>query len=244
MPEEYGRGPVVVTGAGSGIGLALTRRLLADGRPVAGWDSSEGGLRGMTARGLAFTALDVRDRAAIDRAVADVLDRHGTIDGLVCCAAVFRTMPFLDIDEATWDAHLDINLKGSFQACQAVLPAMRRARRGSIVLFSSMIARTGTIDGAHYAASKGGVLGLARSLAVETAGDRVRVNVVSPGITDTPQPRGNMDEKTMLSRAADIPLGRIGHVDDMVETVLFLLSEDASFVTGQDIRVNGGGRLI
>ncbi|MBM3485391.1 MAG: SDR family oxidoreductase [Alphaproteobacteria bacterium] len=244
MPEQYGRGPVIVTGAGSGIGLALAHRLLADGRPVAAWDTAEGGLRSVSARGLSFTALDVRDRGAIVSAVAAVLDRHGAIDGLVCCAAVFKAMPFLELDEATWDAHLDVNLKGTFLCCQAVLPAMRRARRGSIVLFSSSIARNGTVAGAHYAASKGGILGLARSLAVESAVDQIRVNMVSPGITDTPQPRGNMSENEMFARAADIPLGRIGHVDDMVETVMFLLGEESSFVSAQDIRVNGGRGMI
>jgi NAD(P)-dependent dehydrogenase (short-subunit alcohol dehydrogenase family) len=121
---------------------------------------------------------------------------------------------------------------------------MRRRKGGAIVLFSSTIARSGAADGAHYAATKGGVLGLARSVALETAADGIRVNVLSPGVTDTPQPRGNMSADDLFSRAASIPLGRVGHVNDMVEAALFLLSEDASFITAQDLRVNGGARLF
>jgi NAD(P)-dependent dehydrogenase (short-subunit alcohol dehydrogenase family) len=121
---------------------------------------------------------------------------------------------------------------------------MRQQKSGAIVLFSSTLARSGAADGAHYAATKGGILGLARSVALETAVDGIRVNVVSPGVTDTPQPRGNMTEEQLFSRAATVPLGRIAHVGDMVEAAVFLLSEDASFMTAQDLRVNGGARLF
>lgn len=114
-------------------------------------------------------------------------------------------------------------------------PARRPAQRSSM---------SAAVAAAHYAATKGGVLGLARSLALETARDNIRVNVVSAGITDTPQPRRNMSEDDMFSRAAAIPLGRIGRAEDMVEAALFLLRDDASFVTGQDIRVNGGRALF
>ena len=170
--------------------------------------------------------------------------RRARIRGLVACAAVFKAKPFLEIDDALWDTTFDVNLKGSMFAIQAVLPLMRQQKSGAIVLFSSTLARSGAADGAHYAATKGGILGLARSVALETAADGIRVNVVSPGVTDTPQPRGNMTEDQLFSRAATIPLGRIGHVRDMVEAAVFLLSEDASFMTAQDLRVNGGARLF
>ena len=172
------------------------------------------------------------------------LRQQGSIHGLVACAAVFKAKPFLEIDDASWDLTFDVNLKGSLFAVQAVLPYLRQQKSGAIVLFSSTIARTGAADGAHYAATKGGVLGLARSVALETAADGIRVNVVSPGVTDTPQPRGNMTEDQLFSRAETVPLGRIGDVHDMVEAALFLLSEDASFMTAQDLRVNGGARLF
>jgi|SRR5690242_12739235 len=237
-------GAVVVTGAGGGIGSVLVRRLLAEGYAVSAWDVAPGALAQDDHPALSFHRLDVRDRAAIDRAVWQTLDRSGSIDGLVACAAIFAARPFLELDEATWDATFDVNLKGTLFACQAVLPAMRRQRKGSIVLFSSMIARTGAARAAHYAATKGGILGLARSLALETAADNIRINVVSPGITDTPQPRANFSDEYLQARGKEIPLGRIGEPEDMAETALFLLSDESSFVTGQDIRVNGGHRLF
>jgi NAD(P)-dependent dehydrogenase (short-subunit alcohol dehydrogenase family) len=112
------------------------------------------------------------------------------------------------------------------------------------VLFSSSIARRGAAKSAAYAATKGGVLGLARALALDHAHAGIRANAISPGITDTPQPRGNLTEEDIYGRAEDIPLGRIGMPEDMVNAACFLLSEEASFVTGQDIRINGGAGLF
>lgn len=120
---------------------------------------------------------------------------------------------------------------------------MRPQKFGRIVLFLSMLVRTGSVNGAHYAASKGGILGLARTLAIEVAAENIRVNTISPGITDTPQPRAFLSEADLEARRARIPLGRIGHVEDMVEACLFLLSEESSYMTGQDMRVNGGASL-
>jgi NAD(P)-dependent dehydrogenase (short-subunit alcohol dehydrogenase family) len=238
-------GAVIVTGAASGIGRALTERLIADGVFVCACDVDEAGLAVLGKRpNLIVRVVDVRNRAALQAAVDAGEAAAGSIRSLAACAAVFKTMPFLEIDDVLWDDTFAINLKGSLFAVQAVLPAMRRQKRGAIVLFSSTIARSGAVDGAHYAATKGGVLGLARSVALETAADGIRVNVLSPGVTDTPQPRGNMTADELNDRAASIPLGRIGHVDDMVEAALFLLSEDASFITAQDLRVNGGARLF
>jgi NAD(P)-dependent dehydrogenase (short-subunit alcohol dehydrogenase family) len=242
--KDSSKGAVIVTGAGSGIGYAVARKLLSDGYGVSALDISAGCLTGVNDRHLAFHEIDVRDGTAIDRAVTDAAERFGSIKGLVTCAAVFKAAPFLELDEETWDTTFAVNLKGSLLACQAVLPVLRRQGGGAIVLFASTLARTGAIEGAHYAASKGGVLGFARSLAIEVAAENIRVNVVSPGITDTPQPRGNMSEAEMLSKADRIPLGRIGEAADMAEAVAFLMSDDASFVTGQDIRVNGGAGLF
>ncbi len=237
-------GAVIVSGAGSGIGHAVTCRLLDEGYGVSAWDVAPGRLAGRNDARLAVLALDVRDRSAMDRAVSETVERFGRIAGLVTCAAVFKAMPFLELDEATWDETFEVNLKGTMLSCQAVLPALRRQGGGAIVMFASTLARTGAIQCAHYAATKGGVLGFARSLALEVAEENIRVNVVSPGITDTPQPRGNMSDDEIRAKAAQIPLKRIGAPEDMAETVMFLLSDDASFVTGQDIRVNGGAGLF
>ena len=129
-------------------------------------------------------------------------------------------------------------------ACQAVLPMMRKAGHGSIVVFSSSIARAGSPTGAHYAASKGGVLGLMRSLALEVAKEGIRVNAISPGVTDTPQPRGHATDEELYAKAARIPLGRIGQPEDMAQAIHFLLGNESSYVTGQDIRINGGGQIF
>jgi NAD(P)-dependent dehydrogenase (short-subunit alcohol dehydrogenase family) len=120
---------------------------------------------------------------------------------------------------------------------------MRPRKFGRIILFSSMIARTGAVNGAHYASSKGGVLGLARAVALEAAADNIRVNTISPGITDTPQPRAFLSDADFAERSTRIPLGRIGEVEDMVNACMFLLSDQSSFLIGQDLRVNGGASL-
>lgn len=235
---------IIVTGAGSGIGHALTRRLLREGFHVSAWDTDPGELTGANDASLDFYEIDVRNSDAMDEAVAAALEKTGRIAGLATCAAIYRTVPFLELTEDDWDAHMSVNLKGSLLACQAVLPTMLKRKSGSIVLFSSSIARRGAPQSAAYAATKGGVLGLARALALDHARAGIRANAISPGITDTPQPRGNLSEEDIYGRAENIPLGRIGLPDDMVDAALFLLSDDASFVTGQDIRINGGAGLF
>jgi len=241
MAQEPKGTTIVVTGAGSGIGYAITRRLLEAGYAVSAWDVAEGKLAGANDAGLDFHEIDVRDKAAMDRVVAGIQTQ---IAGLVNCAAIYKPVPFLELDEASWDAHLGINLKGTLFASQAVLPRMRAQKTGAIVLFSSGIARTGARYGTAYAATKGGVLGLARGMALDVAADNIRVNVISPGVTDTPQPRGHRSQADLDAMAAANPMGRIGEPEDMAETALFLLEDDASFITGQDIRVNGGGMMI
>jgi len=241
MAQDRNGTTMVVTGAGSGIGNAVTRRLLDVGYAVSAWDVEEGKLAGANDAGLGFHALDVRDKAVMQQIVAGI----GTpIAGLVNCAAIYKPMPFLELDEANWDAHLGINLKGTLLACQSVLPRMRAQRRGAIVMFSSGIARMGARQGTPYAATKGGILGLARGMALDVASDNIRVNVISPGVTDTPQPRGHRSQADLDVMAVANPMGRIGEPEDMAEAALFLLEDDSAFVTGQDIRVNGGGMMI
>jgi NAD(P)-dependent dehydrogenase (short-subunit alcohol dehydrogenase family) len=235
---------VVVTGAGSGIGHAVTQHLLAQGFTVCACDVAPGLLSSIHHQALSVTELDVRHKPSLDAAMQRFLDSAGRIDGLVACAGIYKTMPFLTLDEATWDATFDINLKGAFFSCQAVLPVMRRQHGGSIVLFSSSLARQGAVRGAHYAATKGGILGFARSLALDVARDGVRVNVISPGVTDTAMPREHATDADLEATAKKIPLGRIGRPQDMAEAALFLLADDSAFVTGQDIRVNGGALIF
>jgi 2-hydroxycyclohexanecarboxyl-CoA dehydrogenase len=244
MKSECDRGTVIVTGAGSGIGYVLTNRLLQEGYAVSAWDVKVESLRNIAHPRLSYACVDVSDREAVERAAGETVNGNEPIAGLVACAAIFKAVPFLELEESVWDATFAVNLKGTLFACQAVLSAMRRQKKGSIVLFASAIARAGAVNGAHYASTKGGVMGLMRSLALETAADGIRVNAISPGLTDTPQPRGNAVEDEIYARAKTIPLGRIGRPEDMAEAALFLLSDESSFVTGQDIRINGGAQMF
>lgn len=226
---------------------ALASRLLSEGAKVYVLDVDAGpwSSRGDSAadvRSITFVEVHVSKENDVHKAFEAVASRDGRIDYLVCCAAVFPRRSFLDLGIEEWKKTLDVNLTGTFLCCRSALRYMRAQEFGRIVLFSSMLARTGSIKG-HYAGSKGGILGLARTLALEVAHENIRVNTVSPGITDTAEPRAFLLAADIETKKAQIPLGRIGRVDDMVETCLFLLSDESSYFTGQDIRVNGGAPL-
>lgn len=234
---------VLVTGANSGIGLAVVKSLLNQNTAVLACDINIDALQAAAHPLLTTFQFDIRDGDRLQQAVTG-LPETAILAGLVTCAAVFKRVPFLELNEELWDTTFDINLTGTFLACQAVVPRMRRQRSGSIVVLSSSLARTGSPTGGHYAATKGGILGLARSLALEVAADGVRVNIVSPGLVDTPQPRAHAGGvEAMMAKASGIPLGRIGHTRDIVGAIDFLLGEESSFVTGQDIQVNGGSHI-
>jgi len=235
--NEYQGRVAVITGGSGGIGGAIAQRLNADDAIVHVLDVQPG------AADTRFHAVDVGDEASVNRTIDAIGDEHGAIDYLICCAGIYRPKPFLDLSLEAWCETLQINLTGMFLSCRAALKYMIPHRFGRIVLFSSMAARTGGKNVAHYAASKGGILGLARALAVEAAADNIRVNTISPVIIDTPMPRAVVSDEYMQSRKDHIPLGRIGDVQDMVEACLFLLSEDSSYIIGQDLRVNGGSML-
>jgi NAD(P)-dependent dehydrogenase (short-subunit alcohol dehydrogenase family) len=169
--------------------------------------------------------------------------RDGPIAYLVTTAAIFDSRPFLEITLDDWTRTMAVNTTGTYLACRTVLPGMLRSRFGRIVLFSSMLARTGGLNCSAYATSKGGILGFARTLALEVATHGIRVNTLSPGLTDTDQPRGHLTEEQIKSKARVIPAQRIGAVSDMVEGTIFLLGEESSYLTGQDLRINGGSTL-
>jgi NAD(P)-dependent dehydrogenase (short-subunit alcohol dehydrogenase family) len=187
--------------------------------------------------------VDISREADVGRAFETVASENGRIDYLVYCAAPFSRRAFLDLDPQEWRKTLDTNLTGAFLCCRSALRYMRAQKFGRIVLFSSILARTGSVNGAHYAAAAGGMLGLARTLALEVAHEHIRVNTVSPGIVVASQPMAPASEADVAAAGLQIPLGRIARVDDMVEACLFLLSDESSYLTGQDIRVNGGTPL-
>ena len=176
--------------------------------------------------------------------VAAVQDGLGPIDVLINNAGVFPRVPFLEMTERDWDQVLDVNLKGSCFCAQYVAKAMVAAgRRGSILNIASGAALRGSPRGAHYVASKGGILSLTRAMALELAPYQIRVNAIAPGLTDTAQPRYGSSDAEIVEMARAIPLGRMAQPDEIARAAVFLASENAGFVTGQTLHVNGGSYL-
>ena len=234
----------IVTGGTKGIGEAIVRHLARAGaRVVAVSRSTPTAMKGPPRDGEVLTvAADVAVKGEVDRMVAEVLARHGTVDILVNCAGTARRGPALEVSEADWAYMLQLNLTGTMWACQAVAPVMRKAGRGRIVNISSVAAIMGLVNRAGYGATKGGVMLLTRCLALEWGRHGITVNAVGPGITVTPLVRPYLAasperERTMLHK---IPLGRLGQPDDMAGAVLFLASDLASYITGQTLYVDGG----
>ncbi|RZT26374.1 NADP-dependent 3-hydroxy acid dehydrogenase YdfG [Kribbella sp. VKM Ac-2569] len=213
---------VVITGGAQGIGAALATAVNAAGGTAVVFDVTA------PAGGVQHVKVDVADRSAVEAAVAGVLERYGRIDGLVAGAAVQPRSTVLEMDAAEWTRTLQVNLDGVVWACQAVVPHMVARQSGSVVVFTSGMASTGFAGAAAYAASKAALVAFAKTLAVEVAGDRVRVNVVAPGVIDTEQFRGanaGADREHWQDTIG------IGDPEDVVGPLLFLLS-DAAAMTG------------
>jgi 2-hydroxycyclohexanecarboxyl-CoA dehydrogenase len=250
MAEPLIEKVAVVTGGASGIGLGIAERLARDGAKVAILDlngddaasaADEIGDEGGTAIGL---SVDVSDRAAIDGAVAEVHEQFGPITILVNNAGMEGFQPFLDITLETWNRILAVNLTGTFHCCQAVLPDMLDAGWGRIVNISSSSTHSGQPLMTHYVASKSGMVGLTKSLALEFGPKGVTVNTIPPGFIDTPMTRRN-EAKGRLGKGVDevakvTPVRRAGLPEDIAAACAFLVSDEASYVTGQIIGVNGG----
>ncbi|PBC41497.1 short-chain dehydrogenase [Rhodococcus sp. ACPA4] len=238
----------VVTGGASGIGAAISRRLVSDGAMVAIFDidgsaaealASSIELSGGKAIGL---TVDVTDRAAIDAGLNEARTRLGRPAILVNSAGLSIDGPFLEITAETWNRSLAINLTGTFDCCQAVLPDMIEEGWGRIVNISSSSIHSGAPGLAGYVAAKSGVVGLTKVLALEFAKFGITVNAVPPGFIDTPMLR-NTVEKGFIDldqQTAKTPVGRIGQPEDVAAVCAFLTSEEAGYVTGQSIGVNGG----
>jgi NAD(P)-dependent dehydrogenase (short-subunit alcohol dehydrogenase family) len=238
MANEHQNRVAIVSGGSGGIGAAIAARLREAGAVVHVLD-----VKAPASTDVQFHSVDVASEAQVN-AVFDVIGQaYGRIDYLVCCAGIYQPRAFLQLSLEQWRQTLQVNLTGYFLCCRAALRYMRPQKFGRIVMFSSMAARTGGKNIAHYAASKGGILGLMRSLAIESAAENIRVNAISPVITDTPMPRAVISDDYIQSRSAQIPLGRIGQPQDMADACMFLLGDDSSYVIGQDLRVNGGSTL-
>jgi NAD(P)-dependent dehydrogenase (short-subunit alcohol dehydrogenase family) len=241
---------VIVTGAAQGIGRAVALRLAAADVHLAVWDVKSDGVaetarlcHGKGAVSRAHT-VDVADADAIEAAVAAFERDWGKPDGLVNNAGIFPRARALDLDLAEWDQVLRVNLTGTFVTARAVAARMKDLGHGVIVNTASGRALAGAAKGAHYAASKGGIVALTKSLALDWAAYGIRVNCVIPGLTDTAQPRVEMGDNELQAAGARIPLGRVGRPEDIAAVVAFLLSDESGYMTGQSVAANGGSIMV
>ncbi len=234
----------IVTGASRGIGRAISEQLAQAGALVvcvARGENAQATVEAIRAAGGQAEAhgVDVTDAAGIEALVAGVLERRGRIDILVSNAGIARDQLMLRMKRADWDEVLATNLTASFTWCQAVLKPMIRQRAGRIVAISSVVGQMGNAGQANYAASKAGLIGFCKALAREVASRNVTVNVVAPGLIGTDMTKA-ITEQAKGDWAAQIPLGRMGTPDEVAAAVRFLASDEASYITGQVLAVNGG----
>ena len=242
----------VVTGGGSGMGRAICRRLAAAGHAVAvldvDGDATERVAKEVEADGgrAIPVAVDVSDRAAVDAAMDEARGAFGPVGILVTSAGIEGFVSFLDISVEAWERMLAVNLTGTFHCVQSVVPDMIDAGWGRIVTISSSSAQSGTKRMSHYVASKGGVIAFTKALALDLASKGITVNTIPPGAIDTPMMRRPVESGAMASLdqvVARAPLGRLGTPEDIAAACAFLCSEDAGYITGQQINVNGAWYL-
>ena len=233
-----------VTGASRGIGRAIALRLASCGAVVvaaARGENAQGTVDAIRAAGgqAEAAALDVTDAAAAEAAVAAAIARHGRIDILVNNAGITRDQLMLRMKREDWEAVLATNLTSAFTLTQAVLKPMIRQRSGRIISISSVVGQSGNAGQANYAASKAGLIGFTKSVALEVASRNITANVVAPGMIETDMTQAIADKarETLVGR---IPLGRLGAPDEVAAAVVFLASDEAAYITGQVLAVNGG----
>jgi len=234
----------LVTGASRGIGRAIATRLAAQGATVvaaARGENAKDAVDAITAAGgkAEVATVDVSDTAAIEALVSSTLAKHGRIDILVNNAGITKDQLMLRMKRDDWDSVLATNLTAAFALTQAVLKPMIRQKSGRIICISSVVGQAGNAGQANYAASKAGLIGFAKSIAQEVASRNITVNVVAPGLIDTDMTRaitGSAHEEW----ASKIPLKRLGTPDDIAAAVCFLASDEAAYITGHVLAVNGG----
>jgi len=242
----------LVTGGARGIGRAIAHALARKGAQVAVLDlladGAAGTCRELEAYGVKALPLaaDLTRRADVQRAVGEMLAQFGQVDVIVNNAGWDRMEPFLDSEEETWDRIININFKGALYVLKAALPAMvARGAGGKVVNIASDAGRVGSMGEAVYAGTKGAIIAFSKTLARELARHRINVNVVCPGLTDTPLLQSIRDQSERTAKVLDavtrgIPLGRVARPEEIAEAVLFLASPEADFITGQTLSVSGG----
>lgn len=250
-PEHSPATGVIVTGAASGIGLACAHALAEVGRPVALWDLAGAAARdaaaaitdkyGVAAIGI---GLDVTDTPAVEAAVDPTRQALGSIGGLVHAAGIVRAEPVGYLDADKWDAVLDVNLRAEALITQTILADLLGNPGSAVVGISSIEAFIGQAFIPAYCASKAGLLGLTRALAHQLGGGGVRVNAICPGYIDTPMMRGNVPEEVIAQQAAHSIFQRLGTAEEVARAVRFLMSDEASFITGTHLTVDGGTTAI
>ena len=234
----------LVTGASRGIGRAIATRLAEQGATViaaARGEHARACAEELRAAGHTVEALslDVTDSAAVEAAPGDIVRRHGRLDIVVSNAGITRDQLLMRMKREDWDAVMATNLTATFLLSQAAMRPMLKQRGGRIIAVGSVVGQMGNAGQTNYAASKAGLIGFAKALAREVASRSITVNVVAPGMIDTDMTRA-IGDKAQVDWAAQIPLGRLGAVDDVAAAVCFLASDEASYITGHVLAVNGG----
>lgn len=235
----------IITGASQGIGKAIASLLVREGAQVILWDIQGEKLKDVALEiknqgGQAdYHQVDVSNLVEIEQATRKVIDHYGQIDHLVNNAGITRDNLLMRMSEDEWDLVLKVNLKGVFNCCKAVIRPMMSRRHGRIVNIASVVGLMGNVGQTNYAASKAGVIGFTKSLAREVAARNITVNAVAPGYILTPMTEA-LSEQTKQAFLNLIPLRKFGTPEDVAKAVRFLLSEDAAYITGQVLNVNGG----
>jgi 3-oxoacyl-[acyl-carrier protein] reductase len=236
----------IVTGGGSGIGQGICLRLAEEGARIAVFDVNLDGAKD-TANQIARAGgkaaafkVDVTNAEEVNGAVKKAFSKFGKIDILVNDAGISKPSKVVNMTDKIWDSTLDVNLKGVFLCSRAVIPHMKESKYGKIISIASILALRGSSYYAHYGATKAGVVAFTQSLAVELGRHNINVNAVGPGIIDTPMAEGDVSSEFRQQLLKVIPMRRIGIPRDIANAVLFLASEEASYITGQCLYVCGG----